>query len=60
MELDPERTERAKNRARMALMAARRYERDALNERAKAETLGRTWGFSPAELEAELDKPTQP
>lgn len=52
--LDPERTARAAGRARLALMAARRHEKDAKNERAKAAVLARTWDLDLAAIEAEL------
>lgn len=43
--LDPRRVETAMGRARLALSAAKRYERQAAAERAKIAQLERTWGF---------------
>jgi hypothetical protein len=44
--LDPKRVAAAQARALLALKAAARYERQAAAERAKADTLARTWGFT--------------
>lgn len=51
--LDPKRLDNAKRRAKTAMVSVRYHEKQAAMERAKAETIARTWGFDLKEISDE-------